>query len=210
MIWFLICLTAAGAFGAGLVWAQARGLPEDVDDAPGRLNGSPEPLAALPPRPPRAVPCTGDAMEELFKLSSGDVVSHLSADHCIARVTRFESPDALVIRAHTDDQDRTCILVADIPFPWACVCKPARSHVLSSRLPDVVEHGGFRYRRLRRVEARECTGDHTCAGTRQLHIYEGPDGLSLWVVMVNNADIEVLEGRTMREGTCTVWQGGSD
>ncbi|MEW5852436.1 MAG: hypothetical protein AB2A00_26855 [Myxococcota bacterium] len=192
MFWLLVCLTAAGAFGAGLVWAQGRPRPE-------LLPPPPTPVPALPDPP---APRTGDVLEELFAVGAGDVITHLGADHCVERVTRLVGSDHVIVRADVDGAPGSCIMVLDQPRPWAAVCVPARSHAIVASPPDTVEHQGFRYRRLRRLELRE----QTTGRPQHLHVYEGPDGLSLFVRDVPGG-VEVLEGRAIRTAACQVLPG---
>jgi hypothetical protein len=195
--WQLLAMAvmAAAGFSAGVAFTRKRG------PRPSRTRPAPQ----LPPAPRTR---GDDVMAELAALAPGDVVTVLGTDHCVDRVSRLEAPGVTVVRGHVSDERGTQVLFADLPGPWACVAVPARVHLLRADLPDVVEHGGFRYRRLRRVEVRARLEDGGLGPAQPLHLFEGPDGVCLWVLASPSGEVEVLDARTINPGTCTVWPGG--
>lgn len=184
MLWLFVCLTTAGAFGAGMAWAQLR--LKAADPVPPRL-----PPRAENPMLPAAAP--SDVMDELFALKTGDVVCHLGVDHVVGRVLRFEGEGVTMMRAMVDGEPGTSILVVGGPQPLPALCRPTRIQTPMREPPDMVEHNGLRYRRFKRMDLRDKA--HGGAATH-IHLHEGPDGMYLFFIQ-GMGTMETLEGRRM-------------
>lgn len=198
MFWLFVCLTAAGAFGAGMAWAQVRtrvGTP--LPELPPGQDHNEDSQDTAPPKDHPVAwnpPGNGTELDELWRLQPGDVVVHSGVDHCAETVVRMAGSGHHIMIAHLEAADDALVL-SDVPRPRAWMARRARSHLLGANQPDTVVHQGLRYRRQKRVEVRARSSQAPTAA----QLYEGPDGVVLWVLA--RADgVEVWEARVVREG----------
>ncbi len=179
MFWIFVCLTAAGAFGAGMVLAQARLRVPPAGG--GRVAGA----LAAPAR-------TGDAMEDLLELGAGDVVVHMGVDHLVAAVERYTGEGVLLLVGRLESNDEEAIVVTNTPRPVALLANALTAHHLPAVLPDVVQHAGLTWRRQRRMELKQAGGAATV-----VHLFEGPDHHQLVALQVQGG-MQLFQGRAMQ------------
>jgi hypothetical protein len=189
MLWLFVCLTAAGAFGAGMAWAQLRTRPGGPLPEP--------PLLPAPPSRPFQPPRTQDALDDLWVLKPGDVVVRDGADHTVVSVLRMTGGANHLLRVAFADEPETALVCTDSPVPSAWWCTRQLQHALGADPPETVVHGGMRHRRIRRLEVRSV--DAPEGGSVVVQWYEGPDGTGLWVWRAVGGT-DVLAARVVRPG----------
>ena len=190
MFWIFVCLTAAGAFGAGMVLAQAR-LRVPPGAPPTRVAG------VLPA--PAGGTRTGDVMEELLDLQAGDVVVHMGVDHLVANAMVYTGDGVKLVVAQLEADVDQVILVTSAPRPLAVMARQVEARDLPERPPDVVMVGGLTWRRQRRAELKAPHGPATV-----VHQFEGPDFHHLWLLEQPGSAAQVFQGRVMQPNNVMV------